>query len=107
MGKEGDISIIKGKGTNAWNEDEREEQEIQSTGEEETRILKIHRSVLVRPEVWGSAPYLILLRIRLGRISFRAIKTKRDYLGTRKSASWMYMSRLAARKEWEFMKVGT
>ena len=55
MGKEGDISIIKGKGTNAWNEDEREEQEIQSTGEEETRILKIHRSVLVRPEVWGSA----------------------------------------------------
>lgn len=43
VGKEGDISIIKGKGTNAWNEVEREEQEIQSTGEEETRILKIHR----------------------------------------------------------------
>lgn len=46
----------------------------------------------------------ILVLNRLGRISFRAIKTKRDYLGTRKSASWMYMSRLAARKEWEFMK---
>ena len=41
----------------------------------------------------------------LGRISFRAIKTKRDYLGKRKSASWMYMSRLAAQKEFAFMKV--
>ena len=43
--------------------------------------------------------------ISLGRISFRAIKEKRDYLGKRKSASWMYMSRLAAQKEWAFMKV--
>ncbi|KAL7412165.1 RIO1 family-domain-containing protein [Mrakia frigida] len=42
---------------------------------------------------------------RLGRISFRAIKEKRDYMGKRKSASWMYMSRLAAQKEWAFMKV--
>ncbi|SJL05712.1 related to Serine/threonine-protein kinase rio2 [Armillaria ostoyae] len=42
---------------------------------------------------------------RLGRISFRAIKDKRDYLGKRKSASWMYMSRLAAQKEWAFMQV--
>lgn len=42
---------------------------------------------------------------RLGRISFRAIKTKRDYLGKRKSASWLYMSRLAAQKEFAFMKV--
>lgn len=41
----------------------------------------------------------------LGRVSFRAIKEKRDYLGRRKSASWMYMSRLAAQKEWAFMKV--
>lgn len=42
----------------------------------------------------------------LGRVSFRTIKEKRDYLGKRKSASWMYMSRLAAQKEWAFMKVG-
>jgi len=41
----------------------------------------------------------------LGRVSFRAIKEKRDYLGKRKSASWMYMSRLAAQKEWAFLKV--
>ncbi|KAF8314981.1 RIO1-domain-containing protein [Clavulina sp. PMI_390] len=48
---------------------------------------------------------MILKMHRLGRISFRAIKDKRDYLGKRKSASWMYMSRLAAQKEWAFMKV--
>ncbi|KLO20210.1 RIO1-domain-containing protein [Schizopora paradoxa] len=42
---------------------------------------------------------------RLGRISFRTIKQNRDYMGKRKSASWMYMSRLAAQKEWAFMQV--
>jgi hypothetical protein len=46
-----------------------------------------------------------MIGLRLGRVSFRAIKEKRDYLGKRKSASWMYMSRLAAQKEWAFMKV--
>ncbi|OBZ79160.1 Serine/threonine-protein kinase rio2 [Grifola frondosa] len=48
---------------------------------------------------------LVLKLHRLGRISFRAIKQKRDYMGKRKSASWMYMSRLAAEKEYAFMKV--
>ncbi|KAG6850495.1 hypothetical protein H0H93_012496 [Arthromyces matolae] len=48
---------------------------------------------------------MVLKLHRLGRISFRSIKEKRDYLGKRKSASWMYMSRLAAQKEWAFMKV--
>ncbi|KAJ5654053.1 Serine/threonine-protein kinase rio2 [Penicillium lividum] len=52
-----------------------------SSGEQ--RILKIHR---------------------LGRISFRTVKTNRDYLRHRSSASWMYMSRLAAMKEFAFMK---
>ncbi|GAA5830067.1 hypothetical protein JCM3766R1_006755 [Sporobolomyces carnicolor] len=42
---------------------------------------------------------------RLGRMSFRAIKSKRDYLKKGQSASWMYMSRLAAIKEFAFMKV--
>ena len=42
---------------------------------------------------------------RLGRISFRSIKNNRDYLKHRSSASWMYMSRLSALKEFTFMKV--
>ncbi|KIM32715.1 hypothetical protein M408DRAFT_185573 [Serendipita vermifera MAFF 305830] len=57
---------------------------VVSDPEGEERVIKLHR---------------------LGRISFRAIKTKRDYLGKRRSASWMYMSRLAAQKEWAFMKI--
>ena len=42
---------------------------------------------------------------RLGRVSFRAVKSKRDYLQNRKSSSWIYLSRLAAAKEYAFMKV--
>ncbi|KAF8140195.1 RIO1 family-domain-containing protein [Boletus edulis] len=53
----------------------------------------------------GEGNEMVLKIHRLGRISFRAIKEKRDYLGKRKSASWMYMSRLAAEKEWAFMKI--
>ncbi|OJJ62000.1 hypothetical protein ASPSYDRAFT_40575 [Aspergillus sydowii CBS 593.65] len=41
---------------------------------------------------------------RLGRISFRTVKTNRDYLRNRSTGSWMYMSRLAAIKEYAFMK---
>lgn len=47
---------------------------------------------------------LVLKIHRLGRISFRTVKANRDYLRNRSSASWMYMSRLAAMKEFEFMK---
>ncbi|XP_078435113.1 protein serine/threonine kinase isoform X2 [Wolffia australiana] len=41
---------------------------------------------------------------RLGRTSFRAVKSKRDYLRHRKSFNWLYLSRLAALKEFAFMK---
>ncbi|CAA7019339.1 unnamed protein product [Microthlaspi erraticum] len=41
---------------------------------------------------------------RLGRTSFRAVKNKRDYLRHRSSFSWLYLSRLAALKEFAFMK---
>ena len=41
---------------------------------------------------------------RLGRTSFRTIKKKRDYLNGRRSASWLYMSRLGALREFAFMQ---
>lgn len=47
---------------------------------------------------------LIIKLERLGRTSFRAIKNKRDYLHNRTSFSWFYVSRLAAVKEYAFMK---
>ena len=41
---------------------------------------------------------------RLGRISFRTVKSNRDYLKKNQSGSWMYLSRLAAIKEYAFMQ---
>ncbi|PRW20749.1 Serine threonine- kinase rio2 [Chlorella sorokiniana] len=41
---------------------------------------------------------------RLGRTSFRAVKSKRDYLRKGSHFSWLYLSRLAALKEYAFMK---
>jgi RIO kinase 2 len=41
---------------------------------------------------------------RLGRVSFKNVKSKRDYLLHRKSASWLYMSRLAATREYSFLQ---
>lgn len=47
---------------------------------------------------------LILKIHRLGRISFRTVKSNRDYLKKRQSrGSWMYLSRLSAMKEYAFM----
>ncbi|KAI8483298.1 Serine/threonine-protein kinase RIO2 [Branchiostoma belcheri] len=47
---------------------------------------------------------LVMKLHRLGRQSFRAIKHKRDYHRHRASCSWLYLSRLAAMKEFAFMK---
>lgn len=47
---------------------------------------------------------MILKLHRLGRTSFRAVKTKRDYLRHRNNYSWLYLSRLAALGEFSFMK---
>ncbi|KAL9625263.1 MAG: hypothetical protein Q9160_000665 [Pyrenula sp. 1 TL-2023] len=53
----------------------------------------------------SNGPKKYVLKIhRLGRISFRTVKANRDYLRHRKSASWMYMSRLAALKEFTYMR---
>ncbi|XP_070542209.1 uncharacterized protein [Ptychodera flava] len=47
---------------------------------------------------------LVMKLHRLGRTSFRKIKEKRDYHKHRRNASWLYLSRLAAMKEFAFMK---
>jgi RIO kinase 2 len=47
---------------------------------------------------------MVLKLHRLGRTSFRKIKTKRDYHGRRGHPSWIYLSRLASQKEYAYMK---
>lgn len=40
---------------------------------------------------------------RLGRISFRTVKSNRDYLKKRQGGSWQYLSRLSAMREYAFL----
>ncbi|KAK9866802.1 hypothetical protein WJX84_002686 [Apatococcus fuscideae] len=55
-------------------------------------------------EVMNDEGDLMALKLhRLGRTSFRAVKSKRDYLKHRSSFSWLYLSRLAAAREYSFM----
>ncbi|NWU41363.1 RIOK2 kinase, partial [Hylia prasina] len=42
---------------------------------------------------------------RLGRTSFRNLKNKRDYHKNRHKMSWLYLSRIAAMREFAYMKV--
>lgn len=42
---------------------------------------------------------------RAGRTSFRGIKLRRTYIGEREHISWLYMSRLAAKNEYEALKI--
>lgn len=47
---------------------------------------------------------IVLKLARLGRISFRQVKNKRDYLKGRARHNWLYLSRLGAIKEYTFME---
>lgn len=47
---------------------------------------------------------VILKFHRLGRTSFRAVRRQRDYMQGKSKASWLFMSRLAAIKEYAFMR---
>ncbi|KAI4840154.1 serine/threonine protein kinase RIO2 [Plasmodium brasilianum] len=48
---------------------------------------------------------LLCLKIhRLGRISFRTIKNNRDYYGKKKFRNWLYLSKIAATKEYTYLK---
>jgi RIO kinase 2 len=47
---------------------------------------------------------LVIKIHRLGRTSFRTVRKNRDYMENKSKASWLYMSRLAAIKEFAFMQ---
>jgi RIO kinase 2 len=47
---------------------------------------------------------VVIKLARLGRTSFRAVKSKRDYLKNRHKSNWLFMSRLAAVREYTFMQ---
>ena len=79
VGKEADVYLVRG----CFPEKEGDKDGEQAPEGEHDFVLKIER---------------------LGRTSFRTVKTNRDYQGGRKHLSWWYLSRLAAEKEWNFMQ---
>ncbi|XP_075224673.1 RIO kinase 2 [Lycorma delicatula] len=52
----------------------------------------------------GDGQSLCLKLHRLGRICFRNLKEKRDYHKHRHKASWLYLSRISATKEFAYLK---
>lgn len=55
-------------------------------------------------QVMDAESQVVIMKLhRLGRISFRAVKNKRDYLRHRRNYNWLYLSRLAAMGEYAFM----
>jgi len=42
---------------------------------------------------------------RIGRISFRSVRRVRVYVGDRRHTSWLYISRLSAKREFEALKI--
>eukprot|EP00899_Mesostigma_viride_P000124 jgi/Mesvir1/10111/Mv06980-RA.1 len=68
------------------------------------RVIGIGKESDVHEVVNDDGETLCIKFHRLGRTSFRAVKNKRDYLKHRQSFNWLYLSRLAALKEFAFMK---
>lgn len=84
VGKESDVYLVSGRAQSATEGDGSDNESVFDEDVPlETFVLKIER---------------------LGRTSFRSVKSNRDYMGNRKHVSWMYLSRLGAEKEWTFLK---
>lgn len=49
--------------------------------------------------------YIVIKFHRLGRTSFRKVREKREYHQGRNACSWLYLDRLAAKREYDMMKV--
>jgi RIO kinase 2 len=63
-------------------------------------------TALTQAQVTDEEGNLLALKLhRLGRTSFRNVRTKRDYLrSTTASYNWLHLSKLSALKEFAFMK---
>ena len=63
-------------------------------------------AALTQAQVTDEEGNLLALKLhRLGRTSFRNVRTKRDYLrSTTASYNWLHLSKLSALKEFAFMK---
>lgn len=111
VGKEADVYLVNGRrlkiDSDADTDTETNQKAVSKNRDEDSnaRALRLH---LLRKEeereMDGNLEVFIVKIERLGRTSFRTVKTNRDYQGNRKHISWMYLSKLAAEKEWAFLQ---
>lgn len=90
VGKESDVYLAVA-GETCGRHDEQSNKELENTGK-----------YTVPP---ANGEYIVIKFHRLGRTSFRKVREKREYHQGRNTCSWLYLDRLAAKREYEMMKV--
>ena len=85
------------------NEKEEEEEEEESPSEEEVSYIQNDLPKTIQTVV-GELTIACIKFARLGRTSFRAVKSKRDYVKSQTHYNWLYLSRLSAQNEYKNMK---
>ena len=87
-------------------ENEKEEQEKEEESSEEEEEISYIQNDLPKTiaTVVGELTIACIKFARLGRTSFRAVKSKRDYVKSQTHYNWLYLSRLSAQNEYKNMK---
>ena len=80
-----------------------EEEEEESSEEEEVSYFQNDLPKTIQTVV-GELTIACIKFARLGRTSFRAVKSKRDYAKSQTHYNWLYLSRLSSQNEYKNMK---
>ena len=93
------------KETEVKNDEKNEEEEKEESSEEEEEISYLQNDLPKTIQtVIGELTIACLKFARLGRTSFRAVKSKRDYVKSQTHYNWLYLSRLSSQNEYKNMK---
>ena len=84
-------------------EEEKEEEEKEEEEEEEVSFFQNDLPKTIQTVV-GELTIACIKFARLGRTSFRAVKSKRDYVKNQSHYNWLYLSRLSSQNEYKNMK---
>ena len=90
---------------NKENEEEKEKEEEEEEEEEEQEVSFFQNDLPKTIQtVVGELTIACIKFARLGRTSFRAVKSKRDYVKSQTHYNWLYLSRLSSQNEYKNMK---
>ena len=94
------------KETEEKNEEQNEEEEKEESSEEQEEEISYIQNDLPKTiqTVVGELTIACIKFARLGRTSFRAVKSKRDYVKSQTHYNWLYLSRLSSQNEYKNMK---